>query len=260
MVAMKNTRPHRHPAPAPESRRDSGNVLFLVLIAVVLFAALSFAVTMSNRGGGEDSTRELAQIAASRLAQHSTDLERAVVRMRVSLNIAADVISFENAAVADYVNPGCTIDRCRVFTTAGGQATYITPEEKWLDIAQAGQDYYREWLFTGSACIPGVGLGDNPDCTGDTANFELLAIVPYISRATCVQVNKKLDLGSEAAPPPQVVGAVWSATPQFTGAYGGGGSLIDAGGVLFGALEGCFEGNGTPAAGTYHYFRVLFPR
>jgi len=46
---------------------ESGNVLFLILIAVVLFAALSYAVTSSTNSSGGNVDEEALQLEASRL-------------------------------------------------------------------------------------------------------------------------------------------------------------------------------------------------
>jgi hypothetical protein len=46
-------------------------------------------------------------------------------------------------------------------------------------------------------------------------------------------------------------------TTQFTGTFAYSQGIETAGGETFAKKEGCFEGGGTPAADTYHYYRVL---
>lgn len=239
---------------------QSGNILFLILIAVALFGALIFAVTLSTRQGGEDVNREVVRIAASRLAQHSVDLERATLHVKLSKRMADAQISFETAATGGYANPFCTMEECRVFSPAGGQASYITPDMSWLQASDWGQDSYGEWIFTGDACIPGIGNGHETACETDAEHNELIAVVPWVIRDLCIEVNQKLGVDLVNGRPPQLIGDAWNADPRFVGTFTAGHSIIDAGGALYGKYEGCFEGAGRPPAGTYHYFRVLVAR
>jgi hypothetical protein len=65
-------------------RAQNGNVLFLILIAVALFAALSYAVTRSTRSGGKGIAEEKVTIGASRIMQFTALLRSEVQRLRLS--------------------------------------------------------------------------------------------------------------------------------------------------------------------------------
>src|ERR1039458_1324840 len=62
--------------------KESGNVLFLILIAVALFAALSYAVTQSSRSGSTESTGEKSLISSSTLTQYPAGVRTDIIRMR----------------------------------------------------------------------------------------------------------------------------------------------------------------------------------
>ena len=240
---------------------ESGNIMFLILIAVVLFAALSFAVTMSNRGGGSDMNAENMRILASRITQHAMSYENAVVRLRISKGIAENAIDFDTPRAPGYDNPGCAGDICHVFNAEGGQAVYIDVDRKWLDGSQAGGAHYGYWLFTGGICVPGIGLGDDASCNADPANNELIALVPWVLKDICIQINRKLGIPLDNGNPPRLTGNAWpAANEQFIGSFAAGETIIDTNNVLYGHPEACFEGGGTPPNGSYHYYRVIFPR
>ncbi|MDQ7018846.1 MAG: hypothetical protein Q9M33_06750 [Robiginitomaculum sp.] len=111
---------------------EKGNALFLILIAVVLFAALSYAVTSSMRGGGKDMSEEAAELAASRLLDYSAHLRMTIQRMMVSQYLNPEDIDFYVPNVmklyggGNYIrnNTNCTTTACEVFSPDGGGFSY----------------------------------------------------------------------------------------------------------------------------------------
>lgn len=67
-----------------QKRSQRGNILFLILLAVILFAALSYAVTSSMRGGGNNAAKESAQTEASHILNYFTQIDTAVQRMMMT--------------------------------------------------------------------------------------------------------------------------------------------------------------------------------
>lgn len=61
----------------------SGNVLFLILLAVALFAALSYAVTQSSRSGGNDISDEQLRLNQSRIENIASAIQAASLRLRI---------------------------------------------------------------------------------------------------------------------------------------------------------------------------------
>lgn len=63
-------------------KNEKGNALFLILIAVVLFAALSYAITQSNRGGG-GAAKETTSLAASSILDYMSDIKMGFMRLQL---------------------------------------------------------------------------------------------------------------------------------------------------------------------------------
>lgn len=103
-----------------QASRSSGNVLFLILIAVALFAALSYAVTSSSRSGSGDISGEKAALDAAVNDQCNAAVAGAEQRLNIVKGCTLDRISYEQPNGSNANPKAPTNKTCHVFHSKGG--------------------------------------------------------------------------------------------------------------------------------------------
>lgn len=156
---------------------ERGNALFLILIAVALFAALSYAVTQSGRGSGTID-KEQSLIAASQITQFPAAVRTGVTRM---------IITGTQVTALDFTNDG-TAEDAEVFHSSGGGVVAQDPPANiggatawsYLDATHATDGWY----------IAGVGTDTV------TSGREVIAALNGVSLSICSSILKGLGLAS----------------------------------------------------------------
>ncbi|MCB9990621.1 MAG: hypothetical protein H6867_04465 [Rhodospirillales bacterium] len=227
-------------------RGERGNVLFLVLIAVILFAALSYAVTRSTRqpNGRDDG---IDRIVVAELSQYPATVRMGVTMMTVE-NVAPEELAFN--APADFGDLSRV--EAGVFHPGGGGIAYQMASAAAMESGAPGQ-----WFFNAEFEIEYLGL----EVSSDFAGNDIVAFLPGVKRGVCSKVNDHIGI-SPAIPDISVdlsgryrsvmdEASVLPGDEVVLGAAGGNGSDI-----LSGQPFACFRNNG----GEYVYYQVLVER
>lgn len=151
---------------------ESGNMLFMILIAITLIGLLTAAVM--NTGDSESATidNETLAIRASEVQRYASELERAVLFI-TSNGISESAIRFAHPdAHTDYGDLAAdTTPKDQVFSQDGGGANYKPPPD--------GINDGSKWEFYGGTALPGVG----------SARAELVAVLPNVTQQFCDRIN-----------------------------------------------------------------------
>lgn len=155
--------------------KQSGNVLFLILIAVALFAALSYAVTKSTSGGG-NANSETRQLAVSEALNYVTAIRTAAQRMKIS-GVANASLCFNTAAWGhtDYNHAACSSNENQIYHGEGGGVSWAS--------APKGLNAGGDWIFTAQNVARGAGSDSEAD---------LVMILPDITEEACIAFEKTL--------------------------------------------------------------------
>lgn len=160
---------------------ERGNALFLILIAVALFAALSYAITNSGRGGsGID--KEQAQIAAASLVQMGAMAKSAAQRAYVTGGYGQVHMSKQNTgSVLCY--SGATDSPCEAVGLFSPEIGLPIFDTKPYLTASPKDSYRLNWQSARTF----IGATDVSSSQPD----ELLGFM-YIDESVCEIINEKL--------------------------------------------------------------------
>ncbi len=168
--------------------RQSGNVLFLILLAVALFAALSYAVTATDSNPAGDS--ETVLISSAQLTQYPLSVRTAVTRMIIE---GADVEDLEFNEPSEFENcaVGTNFEYC-VFHPNGGKATYRDAPPDIMSSAGGNED--GEWRYNAENEVKFVGTTGDIEGTPEEGSVELIAFLAGISKGVCGRINEQLGI------------------------------------------------------------------
>jgi len=229
--------------------KNNGNALFLILIAVALFAALSYAVTNSGRGsGGVD--KEEASLLASRLMNLTSPINQELQKKNILYGIPYYAFDYSGESMILSRNNNCTNNDCRLFVNNGGLPEL--PSQQSLRDTFGADDWSsstRLLIYIAYAYVKDVG-SSAPD---------VLLVIEGIDDAICAEINAhgqagrtpvRMGFSGQLA---KITGPVSDFPPPNSVVIG----EADFSGRLAGETQGCFERQGTS---DNYYYLVLKAR
>lgn len=233
--------------------KESGSAIFIILIAVALFAALGFAFMQGNRSSTSVMTDEAAKTYATNIISYGNDIRNAITRMKLSgiqpsqFDFGNTILLRNNGTVITAIghNPNCTTAKCQVFSAQGGG---LVPK-KTIN----GSALNTESPGTPTAIQDGAwqAYEGKVDGVGTTEN-DIIYIAGYIKKDVCMMINQLLNVSKPGENPPKIT----TTLTTYNGSFTAGGSV--SGGVVTGISSYCYEINSRP--GVYNYLTTVLVR
>lgn len=222
---------------------ERGNVIFYILIAIVLFAALSFA--MSN--GGRSSTSTLQEdrnkLLATDIAEYGETIARAAAQIRLRGATPAQVSFAHDDLDPAYGTPGGNDAEFEIFNTAGGGVIV-----RAIESGAGVNDVTPTLFFSGANEIADIGT-----TTANAQSSDLVLFVSGLRAGVCNEINILLNNYTHGTAMPS---ETTIDNTLFNGTFGYNGTIAD-GSILAGKNAGCFLNTTTVE---YIYYRVLVAR
>ncbi|MAM35529.1 MAG: hypothetical protein CMH28_10695 [Micavibrio sp.] len=223
-------------------KSQNGNILFIILIAVILFAALSYAVTQSSRSGGGNISEEDASLQVAQIMSDLAIYQQAIQRLKIIGNY--DEVYFDDRAPdeSDTCYDGATVKSpCRtigIFNPDEGIAGRPLTLPEW---AHPSQDFTVWYWYSHHIREDGEDIG-SPDYPEKVLWVEPL---PY---EVCKALNSRMngfdgvyagsDITSYTAANRGEINVNWRKSAGFSTRVDGG---FTTAGEDFPVASGCFD-------------------
>lgn len=230
-------------------RSESGSAIFYIFVAVAFLAALSYAVSQSNRGSIGQLSAQRARILAGDLIDYSNAVAESVGKLRLNgvaeTSLCFDAAEWPAGAAYEYNHAACSNEKNMIFSTKGGGVQFRNISPDALKTAFATDNY---WVFSGGATLKDIGTHGIL-----AANSELVMYVLGVQDEVCKQANDLIGFAdaNDALP---VDGQFDTAPFVGTFAYN---QLVGDLSDIAGKKAACFYSG---PGGANIYYRVLLAR
>jgi len=224
---------------------QNGNVFFVILLGILLFAAVSAAIVRSGSSGVTVKTERSAQLA-QQIMRYAGEVKDGVDRLYVNNKVSEVNIRFSHPRLSNTYGDVGQFTYNQVFAEEGGGVPI-------MDVPYNAQTTNtNNWEFFGSSDIPQVG----------TNAADLIIVAPYLKEAVCRKINETLGYAYTASIPVDASSdskcVMGTNGERFIGTFSTGGNINTVGTSNFTVLpayEACVS-----CSGTYHYYKVLIER
>ncbi|MAI61187.1 MAG: hypothetical protein CBB87_01705 [Micavibrio sp. TMED27] len=152
-------------------KNESGNVLFIILMAVAMLGFLTAAIRSGDSSNANIDKESLA-IRVSQVRSYASELERAVLFVNQNGISESDLRFAHGRAHSDYGTYSDEPER-QIFHPDGGGANYTNPPR--------GINNGSAWEFYGTSAVPSIG----------TSAADLIAVLPNVSVDFCNSINER---------------------------------------------------------------------
>lgn len=233
---------------------QSGSAIFIVILAVAMFAALSYAVFKDRVGSMSTLSDQQAKLAAEEIIAYGDALAKAVQTLKLR-GCSDTQFDFANgmwktpAGASIHTaghNASAPSSGCSIFSPSDGRLNALVFSNNYF-VEEIGGDTEPGSSRVKTAGMPGVG---------DSSQLEMIWLLPHLKDEVCLKLNSILGINnpSDAVPLHTQSGGGFN---DYNGAYSSG-TLVDTSGALTGHTAYCTVRSA--GGSTNRYIKTLIVR